>query len=130
MESQVSKCCEAALMTDLDSDKDYFWSEVAEAPLVCEVCGLANESETPNNEEGTKMATQSLPTAIDVKIKSIVIQTLVAACEEITTKADKEERSLTDVEMASLLAMLAKIDEYSTATLALLKQMNAGVANG
>jgi hypothetical protein len=49
-ETPLSKCCDAPLMHDLDPEKSYFWSEVAEAPEVCEVCGLLDEPETPNTE--------------------------------------------------------------------------------
>lgn len=35
----LSKCCNAVLMADLDPEESYSWEDVANAPMVCEVCG-------------------------------------------------------------------------------------------
>lgn len=39
IEVELSKCCNAALLADLDYNEIHYWSDVAEAPLVCEICG-------------------------------------------------------------------------------------------
>jgi hypothetical protein len=35
-------------MADLDSEKSHSWQDVAEAPLVCEICGKVDSPETPD----------------------------------------------------------------------------------
>jgi hypothetical protein len=35
----LSQCCNAELMADLDSEESHSWQDVANATLVCEVCG-------------------------------------------------------------------------------------------
>jgi hypothetical protein len=42
-DTTLSKCCQEWLINDLDPEKSYYWSEVAEAPLFCCGCGLPEE---------------------------------------------------------------------------------------
>lgn len=44
-DQELSKCCEATLFPDLDPEKSHSWQDVADATLVCEVCGKSNEEE-------------------------------------------------------------------------------------
>ena len=44
--NELSKCCNASLMADLDSSKSHYWSEIADAPQVCEICGQRQKKQT------------------------------------------------------------------------------------
>lgn len=50
-ESHLSKCCKAGLITDLNPEKNHYWSEVAHAPLVCEVCGERQKAKSKKDFE-------------------------------------------------------------------------------
>ena len=40
----LSQCCDAELMPDLDSEESHSWEDVANANLVCEVCGESEQT--------------------------------------------------------------------------------------
>ena len=45
----LSQCCDAILLPDLDPEESHSWQDVADATLVCEVCG---EPEQPLRGSG------------------------------------------------------------------------------
>jgi hypothetical protein len=67
--------------------------------------------------------------SIDIKIKSVIIETLVSTAEQITSRADSEARQMTEVEMATVLGLLEQVTAYSEQVLELVKKLSQVTKN-
>jgi hypothetical protein len=67
--------------------------------------------------------------SIDIKIKSVIIETLVSTAEQITNRADREARQMTEVEMATVLGLLEQVTAYSEQVLELVKKLSQVTKN-